>query len=243
MSSLFISDLHLSSQKPQLTQLFFSFLQRQAKKAEAFYILGDLFDAWIGDDDQSLFNQSIMQALAELTRQGVLTYFMPGNRDFLIGQSFIKKTGCRLLMDPCLIMLYGIPTLLTHGDLLCTLDQRYLTYRRFAHTKFLQTLFLQLPLSTRQKIATYLRKEEHEHFPCDNKKFDIVMDELVRWLKKYHAQWIIHGHTHQPCIQLFRVNKSRDKFQKRFVLSDWNSVQGNVLIVSPNKASELIYFS
>ncbi|MES2998916.1 MAG: UDP-2,3-diacylglucosamine diphosphatase [Pseudomonadota bacterium] len=242
MSTLFISDLHLSAQQPNLTRLFLYFLQHQARHAEALYILGDLFETWIGDDNETPFNKQIATALAELTASGVATYFMAGNRDFLMGQRFIEKTGCKLLADPKLITLYGIPTLLMHGDSLCTLDKRYVIFRRLTRTRFLQSLFLKLPLWLRQKIACYLRgnDNDHENTLSDETKFDVVMSTLCSDLKRYPAQLIIHGHTHKPCIQLFQVNKS---LLKRIVLSDWNTKQGNVLIISPNKRCELIYFS
>lgn len=243
MSTLFISDLHLSANQPALTRLFLYFLQHQARTAEALYILGDLFESWIGDDDESPFNQQIASALAELTARGVKTYFMPGNRDFLIGSRFLDKTGCQLLSDPTLITLYGIPTLLTHGDSLCTLDKNYMAFRRLARTRFLQSLFLGLPLFLRQKIARYLRGKEHMGTHRHDAKYDVVMDDLVKEAKQFSAQWIIHGHTHQPCIQLFNQKTKHDSFERRFVLSDWSPTQGNALIVLPNSDSALVYFS
>lgn len=248
MSTLFISDLHLSANQPALTRLFLYFIEHQARKAEALYILGDLFESWIGDDDTSPFNQQIASTLALLTASGVKTYFMPGNRDFLIGQRFIKQTGCQLLADPTLITLYGIPTLLSHGDSLCTLDKCYMLFRRLAHTRFLQFLFLQLPLFTRQKIARYLRGKDHSGIRPPQAKYDIVMNDLFKKIKQSSAQWIIHGHTHQPCIQLFKTSAfdtgtQSALFQKRFVLSDWSATQGNALIVKPNNSSTLVYFS
>ncbi len=250
MSTLFISDLHLSANQPALTRLFLYFIQHQARKAEALYILGDLFESWIGDDDESPFNQQIAATLAELNARGVKTYFMPGNRDFLIGQRFIKKAGCQLLNDPTLITLYGIPTLLTHGDSLCTLDKNYMAFRHLARTRFLQSLFLGLPLFLRQEIARYLRGKEHTGMPSHDAKYDIVMDDLMKEVKESSAQWIIHGHTHQPCIQLFNqetqhttAENSNAKRIKRFVLSDWSPSEGNALIVLPNRDSALVYFS
>lgn len=244
MSTLFISDLHLSANQPALTQLFLKFLQNQARQAEALYILGDLFESWVGDDDETPYNQQIVSALAELNASGVNTYFMPGNRDFLIGQKFINKAGVKLLTDPSFILLYDIPTLLTHGDSLCTLDKQYIYFRRLTHTRFLQVLFLKLPLSLRKKIARYLRGVDHTSMTGDP-KFDVVMAELFRCLKHYSAQLIIHGHTHLPCIQLF-INQSLQQHNNltptRIVLSDWSSTQGNVLVVTPKKY-ELIYFS
>ncbi|MES2141887.1 MAG: UDP-2,3-diacylglucosamine diphosphatase [Pseudomonadota bacterium] len=245
MSTLFISDLHLGANQPGLTRLFLNFLQNQARKAEALYILGDLFESWIGDDDETPYHQKIASALAELNASGVSTYFMPGNRDFLLGQRFAKKTGFKLLADPSFISLYGIPTLLTHGDSLCTLDKHYIYFRRLTRTRFLQSLFLKLPLSLRKKIARYLRGVDHANMIGDP-KFDVVILELFHTLQHYPAQLIIHGHTHQPCIQLFPKQSLKQynfPIRTRIVLSDWSTTQGNVLVVTPEGKYELIYFS
>lgn len=241
MSTLFISDLHLSSDQPAMTQLFLNFLQHPARKAEALYLLGDLFETWIGDDHLNPYNQKIMAALAELTASGVATYIMPGNRDFLIGKRFLQQTGCRYLNDPTLIDLYGCPTLLTHGDGWCTLDKHYQRYRRWSRHPFCQFIFLQLPLVWRQKIAHYLRGQEHSITPTHAEKYDVVVADLLACLKHYPgAQQIIHGHTHLPSIQLI---KQADKtWIKRFVLSDWRATKGNVLVALPNQTLKLIYF-
>lgn len=242
MSTLFISDLHLSSDQPAMTQLFLNFLQQQAKHAEVLYILGDLFETWIGDDNLSPYHQTIIAALAELTAQGVATYFMPGNRDFLIGKQFIQLTGCRYLADPSIIDLYGRPTLLTHGDSWCTLDKHYLRYRRWSRYPFFQCLFLHLPLVWRQKIANYLRGQEHTSMPTNTAKYDVVMADLLACLKHYPGtQQIIHGHTHLPSIQL--IKQTDNTWVKRFVLSDWHPTKGNVLVALPDQTFELIYFS
>lgn len=273
MSTLFISDLHLSVNQPALTRLFLYFIQHWAVKAKTLYILGDLFESWVGDDDVSPYQEQIASALAELTTKGVKTYFMPGNRDFLIGKSFIKKMRCELLPDPTLITLYGIPTLLMHGDSLCTLDKNYMAFRRLNRMRFIQLLFLQLPLGVRRKFARYLRAGGNSGTRSYDPKYDVVMNALLKEINQFSAQWIIHGHTHQPCIQLFnekctfgqidqklseqntcntRANGTESDIQikntsnpniKRFVLSDWVTNAGNVLVVSPNRDCQLIYFS
>jgi UDP-2,3-diacylglucosamine hydrolase len=241
MSTLFISDLHLSSDQPAITELFLNFLHQQARKAEALYILGDLFETWIGDDNLNTYNQKIIAALAELTDSGVGTYFMPGNRDFLIGNNFIQRTGCHYLADPTIIDLYGNPTLLTHGDSWCTLDKHYLRYRRWTRLRFWQFLFLQLPLAWRQKIANYLRGQEHSSTPSDAAKYDVVLPELLAYLKHYPGtEQIIHGHTHLPCIQL--IKQVDNTWIHRFVLSDWQPTRGNCLVVNSDQTFELSYF-
>lgn len=242
MSTLFISDLHLSSDQSTITQLFLNFLQHQARQAEALYILGDLFETWIGDDNLSPYNQTIITALAELTASGVATYFMPGNRDFLIGKRFIQQTGFRYLVDPTMIDLYGSPTLLTHGDSWCTLDKDYQRYRRWSRYPFWQFVFLHLPLTWRQKIANHLRGQEHATTRTDPAKYDVVMADLLAGLTHYpDTQQIIHGHTHLPSIQL--IKQADNAWIKRFVLSDWHPTQGNVLVALPDQTFELIYFA
>jgi UDP-2,3-diacylglucosamine hydrolase len=241
MSTLFISDLHLSAHQPGITRLFLHFLTHRAQQAETLYILGDLFETWIGDDNQTRFNTTIITALQALVASGVTTYFMPGNRDFLIGRRFIQQTGCYYLPDPTVIDLYGQSVLLTHGDSLCTLDKNYLRYRRWSRYRSLQFLFLKLPLALRQKIANRLRRIEHTITPENNAQYDVVISDLFRCLHQYsNSTLIIHGHTHQPCIQLIQQEAT---LIKRFVLSDWHDTQGNVLVAFPNLSFELVYFS
>lgn len=241
MSTLFISDLHLCSEQPGITQLFLNFLHQQAREAEALYILGDLFETWIGDDNVNSYNKTIITALADLTTNGVASYFMPGNRDFLIGQQFIQQTGCRYLKDPTVINLYGNLTLLTHGDRFCSLDKDYQRYRRLAHSRFWQSLFLHLPLGWRQKIANSLRAQEHSNPPINDAKYDVVISDLLACLENYpDIKQIIHGHTHLPSIQL--IKQLDNKWIKRFVLSDWQPLKANVLISYPNQQFKLNYF-
>jgi len=242
MSTLFISDLHLSSDQPEITQLFLDFLHQQAREAEALYILGDLFETWVGDDNINLYNTTIVAALAELTGSGVATYFLPGNRDFLIGKRFIQQSGCRYLADPTIINLYGNSTLLTHGDSFCSLDKDYQRYRRWSRLRIWQFLFLQLPLVWRQKIANYLRSQEHSGMPMDKAKYDVVLPDLLTCLKHYPGtQQIIHGHTHLPSIQL--IKSTENIWIKRFVLSDWHANRGNVLMANPDQTFSLVYFN
>src|SRR5690554_2187871 len=156
MATWFIADLHLSPARPDIAALFQDFLQNRVAKADALYILGDLFDAWIGDDDTSDFAQRIQRALRELTDSGVPVYFIAGNRDFLIGQQFSQNTGVSVLPEPSLVDLYGKPTLLLHGDTLCTDDHSYQRFRKVIRWRPLQKLLLALPLSWRMRIANKL---------------------------------------------------------------------------------------
>ncbi|MET0654675.1 MAG: UDP-2,3-diacylglucosamine diphosphatase, partial [Pseudoxanthomonas sp.] len=129
MTTLFISDLHLDSTRPAITELFGRFLHGEAKSAKALYILGDLFEAWVGDDDPSDVGASVASGLKDVADAGVAVYFIRGNRDFLVGQDYAQRSGFRILPDPAVVMLYGKPTLLMHGDLLCTDDVAYQAFR------------------------------------------------------------------------------------------------------------------
>jgi len=226
MSILFISDLHLDPEEPATVQIFLNFLQTQVRQAEALYILGDFFEVWIGDDDHTSFNQKIAAALKTLVTQGTAVYFMPGNRDFLLGKDYLQPLGCQLLTDPTLIDIYGVPTLLMHGDTLCTDDIRYLRFRRIVRNRWCQRLFLALPLSWRKKIAYQLRQQSQR----TQMLADATMHEIKRVMEQYKASLLIHGHTHRPSIQYFDLN---DQKVCRIVLSDWHN-SGNVLACYPN---------
>ncbi len=151
MTILFISDLHLSAERTDITDCFLTFMKKETKGIDALYVLGDLFEMWIGDDDDSPFHQQIKSAFKQLTDSGVPCYFIHGNRDFLVGKRFSLETGVQLLPEHTVIDLYGKPTLILHGDTLCTLDDDYQRYRKKVHNRFIQWLFFRLPLSYRQK--------------------------------------------------------------------------------------------
>ena len=157
MSTLFISDIHLCAQRPDMTAALVHFLEHDAPGADALYVLGDLFEFWIGDDDPNALHHQVTAALLALSQQNVPIYFIHGNRDFMLGQQFAKQAGMTLLGDPCIIDLYGERVLLSHGDLLCTRDERYQKYRRITQLKWLRWLFLRLPLTRRQAIAHKIR--------------------------------------------------------------------------------------
>lgn len=232
MATLFISDLHLDPTHPETTQLFLKFLQFQASHADALYILGDFFEVWVGDDDASAFNQTIISALKALTTAGVPVYIMHGNRDFLLGEQFLHQTGCQLLADPSVIDLYGTPTLVMHGDTLCTEDQAYLRFREKAHNPAYQRWFLSLPLFIRKFIARLLRTLSARRLgklnTTDIRILDANPDEVKQLIQYYQINMIIHGHTHIPSIQLNRI-----------VLGDWHAY-GSILVCKPNGQKRLI---
>jgi UDP-2,3-diacylglucosamine hydrolase len=226
MNTLFIADLHLKESQPEVVAAFLRFIDNHALQADAVYILGDLFEVWIGDDDDSAFNQKIMQALKKLTGANIPVYLMHGNRDFLIGKKFLHQTGCKLIKDPTCVNIYGIPALLMHGDTLCTEDKDYIKFRKKVRNRLLQLLFLLKPLKVRQTIASKMRANSQKAFTTKSPAtLDVTQTEVERLMHKYHTNYLIHGHTHKPNIHIFKFNK---KFSQRIVLGAWED-QPNML--------------
>jgi UDP-2,3-diacylglucosamine hydrolase len=224
---LFISDLHLSFEKPEITRRFITFLQHRAPQAQALYILGDLFDAWIGDDDPTPPNALIRKHFKQLTASGVSVYFLQGNRDFLLGNSFCTAAGINLLAETVVIDLFGTPTLLTHGDLLCTDDVPYQVFRAKAHSIEWQQNVLSKPLLLRLLVARWYRWRSYVH---KRKKSQDIMDvnqQTVMDMMREHDCWrLIHGHTHRPARHDFVID---GKNAQRFVLAAWRKEVGEVL--------------
>lgn len=238
MSTLFIADLHLSEQEPAITAGFLRFLKEQAINAESLYILGDFFDYWIGDDCPSSLHQTIADALKEVTDSGVTCYFIHGNRDFLLGQHFADKCGMILLPETQVLELYKHKILILHGDTLCTDDAGYQNYRKKVHTRWIQKLFLALPLFIRQKIAHKMRSSSQQ---ANQYKSESIMDvnqqAVIDTFRKYNVRWMIHGHTHRPAIHQINVD---NKVCHRGVLGAWHE-QGSMFKVTENDI-ELIFF-
>ncbi|RUO61909.1 UDP-2,3-diacylglucosamine diphosphatase [Pseudidiomarina insulisalsae] len=232
MATWFISDLHLSPARPDIAHLFFDFLRDTARSADALYILGDLFDAWIGDDDTSSFAAQVQDELRRFTDHGIPTYFVAGNRDFLIGREFSQRTGIRLLTDPYLVSLYGTPTLLLHGDLLCTDDQGYQRFRRWIRKPWVMRLLLALPLAARMRIANKLRHSSKTQRPLSEAELAIMDANCATvdaYLQRYEVKQMIHGHTHRPAIHEHRLPDGSSA--TRIVLGDWYT-QGSMLKVT-----------
>lgn len=222
MSVFFISDLHLHPSHQATTDRFLQFLTVDAKNAEALYILGDFFEAWIGEDGLNLHDQNVMQALSNYAKH-IPTYFMQGNRDFLISAETIKNYGITWLPDPYLFELYGKRILLMHGDTLCTKDIAYQRFRRFVRHPFTKHFFLNLPLFMRKKIAAKLRKNSlslHSKPPKDASIFDATEAAIEEAFKTHQADILIHGHTHKPIIQTISLGEAMQSVQ-RIVLGDW----------------------
>jgi len=220
VTTLFISDLHLDGSRPEITTLFLKFLEQEASKASCLYILGDFFEVWIGDDDDDPHHARVMSGLKALTAAGVPVYFMHGNRDFLIGGRFAERTGVQLLADPKVVDIGGSPTLLMHGDTLCTDDRQYQRARRFLRNGLVQGIYLALPLSLRRRIAAYARAKSKSDTAA---KAPYIMDVNQRAVESIMVQHsvrrLIHGHTHRPAVHRFKSGDG--KVMERIVLGDW----------------------
>jgi len=217
---LLISDLHLEEQRPDITRAFLALLDGRARTAESLYILGDFFEAWIGDDAMSPFQLSICKALRALSDSGTQIFLMHGNRDFMIGQAFCKAAGCTLLKDPSVVPLNGEPVLLMHGDSLCTRDEAYMRMRRYLRNPLTLWVLRHLPLGTRHKLARKLRNESRAQTRMKaNDIVDVTAEEIPRIMAQYGVRTLIHGHTHRPAIHKLLVGNDA---AKRIVLGDWD---------------------
>ena len=227
MPALFISDLHLSPERPAITRAFLVFLQQRATQASAVYILGDLFETWIGDDDPTELSLEIQRALGSLTDAGVPLFVQTGNRDFLLGRGFAKATGATILSDQHVITHYGHRALVMHGDSLCTDDLAYQRFRRYARNPLMQFCFKRLSLARRQKLAADMRKKSAA---ANSNKASAIMDvngEAVdSIMAKYRVTTLIHGHTHRP-------DRHQVASGERIVLGDWHRL-GWVLSLDEN---------
>ncbi|WP_317928773.1 UDP-2,3-diacylglucosamine diphosphatase [Halioxenophilus sp. WMMB6] len=234
MSTLFISDLHLDESRPQITKAFLRFLFNQASKADALYILGDLFEAWIGDDDDSEFVLHIKEAINRYAAAGVPTYFLHGNRDFLIGERFAEETGITLLNESTVVNLYDTPVLLMHGDTLCTTDSEYLEFRAQVRSPAWQAQVLSQPLAVRREMAKQLRAQSKSMNAMKAEDImDVTPSEVVAQMQAEHVTKLIHGHTHRPNRHIVDLGTSQGE---RIVLGDWGD-QGWYLNVEPDQWS------
>ncbi|MCE9550913.1 MAG: UDP-2,3-diacylglucosamine diphosphatase [Betaproteobacteria bacterium] len=225
--SLFISDLHLCAEQPHSMRVFLHFIQQIAPDADVLYILGDLFEYWAGDDDiDDPFNRQISDALHALSVSGTVVNIIHGNRDLLMGQKLAHACGATLLTDPTLLDLYGTPTLLTHGDLLCTDDIDYQNFRKQVHEPIWQQNFLAQPLAQRKAIIAQLRaRSENEKKLKSIDIMDVNLDAVASMLRSHHYPRMIHGHTHR----LKRHQHMVDGHScERWVLGDWHDT-GNAL--------------
>ena len=220
MHSIFISDLHLAPERPGSVDTFFGLVKGPASQAEALYILGDLFEYWIGDDDLSdPFNASIARALAVLSRAGVAVNLMQGNRDVLMGDEFAARCGGRLMAEPALLDLYGIRTLVMHGDTLCTDDVEYMKWRAKARDPAFQKQFLGQPIPERKRLILGMRQKSEEHKQGQSPAImDVAKMTVEQVLRDFDYPRLIHGHTHRPARHVHRIDGHDCE---RWVLNDW----------------------
>jgi UDP-2,3-diacylglucosamine hydrolase len=231
MTTLFVSDLHLHPARPAVCACFIDFVAAQAGQAQALYILGDLFDAWVGDDHPEPAYEPVKQALARCGAAGTPVFVLHGNRDFLLGEQFARQTGCTLLADPVVIDLYGERALLMHGDSLCTDDVDYQRMRQRLRDPAWQAQALALPLTERLELAQQARElSALSNRGKDEIIMDVNPDAVLRAFATYDVGLLIHGHTHRP--GLHRIPHA-DRELRRFVLGDWYR-HGNVLSASPD---------
>jgi UDP-2,3-diacylglucosamine hydrolase len=226
MTTLFISDLHLDASRPHITRLFVDFVRTDASRANALYILGDLFEAWIGDDTEDDTAAQVADALAGLHAQGVPCFYVHGNRDFLLGDAYARRARMTLLPDASVIEIEGERVLLMHGDALCTDDAAYQAFRSQSRSPAWQRAFLHRPIAERQAFAAQARAESQRYTrSVDDAITDVNADAVVQALRTHDVLRLIHGHTHRPAVHGL-VDGERSC--ERIVLGDWYE-QGSVL--------------
>lgn len=219
MATLFISDLHLDGSRPAATDAFLEFLTGDAVTADALYILGDLFEFWIGDDDPDPIYRKVIAALAKLTSSGTRCHVMHGNRDFMLGADFIKASGTIFLHDPTLIYVGGQTVLLSHGDVLCTDDIGYQRFRRIVRNPVVQRIYNSMPFSWRERITLKIRGTSMAKYGTRPPAIlDVNQQAVEIFLRQYGATTLLHGHTHRPAIHRFNLD---GKPATRIVLGDW----------------------
>lgn len=235
MATLFISDLHLEDSRPQMTDLLLRFLKGPAREAESLYILGDLFEFWIGDDALSETARQVATGLRQLSDAGVPCYFMHGNRDFLLGSDYAASAGLKLLPETIVLDLYGTATLLLHGDTLCTDDAEYQAFRAQVRDPKWQAGFLALPVKERFAIAQQARDASKQHTSTASMEIMDVNQGAVRSAFEQHdVRHMIHGHTHRPAFHELDLDDGESA--SRIVLADWYK-EGSVLLVTEDGVS------
>lgn len=220
MTTLFISDLHLHETRPAITHAFYAFLQERAQGVDALYILGDFFDAWIGDDDDAPLNKAVAQHLRALSDQGTSIYLMHGNRDFLLGEDFATAAGATLISDPIIIEINAEPVLLMHGDSLCTQDVEYQAFRQQVRSAAWQQHVLSQPIAARRALAAQIRAQsESKNSIKAEDIMDVTPAEVVRVMQEHGVKRLIHGHTHRPARHSLTIDGAP---AERIVLGDWH---------------------
>jgi UDP-2,3-diacylglucosamine hydrolase len=229
---LFVSDLHLDATAPDAVAQFCRFLADDARDCAALYILGDLFETWIGDDDDEAARATVCNALRELTRAGTPCFVLRGNRDFLLGREFEQRTGCTLLPDPVLLQAGAVRAVISHGDLLCGADHAYLQFRSLVRSRWFQSGFLRLPAATRRALASMARSRSREHTrQVRSEIMDVEASAVQAALRCANSSLLIHGHTHRPGVHSLQVD---GRTATRIVLGDWYD-QGSCLVLEDGR--------
>jgi UDP-2,3-diacylglucosamine hydrolase len=232
VKTLFISDLHLDPASPGIASQFVAFLDGEARGSDALYILGDLFEVWLGDDDPAPASREIVRALRRLTDAGVPCFLMHGNRDFLLGERFCRETGATLIADGTVKDLHGQPVLLMHGDVLCTDDVSYQRLRRIVRNPIVQWVFRHMSLARRQALAKKMREGSRMHVEATAAAImDVNAEAVADAIRRSGVRTLIHGHTHRPAVHELQVDGAA---ARRIVLGDWHA-QGSVLECSPGR--------
>ena len=226
MTTLFISDLHLDIDRPEIGAQFVDFLETEARAADSLYILGDLFESWVGDDDPNPHYAAMKGAIRALVDSGVPVFFMHGNRDFMIGKQFAAETGVTLLDDPLPVKLYGQSVLLSHGDELCTDDVQYQQVRQMTHDPEWQAMMRAKPLDERLAFAAQARAASKAHHQAASEEImDVNADAVRDAIRRYDVDILLHGHTHRPAVHEIDIP---GRTARRIVLGDWYE-QGSVV--------------
>ena len=239
--TLFISDLHLDAERPHHLMALEALLDQHAGKADALYILGDLFEVWIGDDDDNDFNLSAISLFKTFSASGSKLYFMHGNRDFLLGDTFAEQTGGQLVPEGTVADLYGTQTLLLHGDCLCIEDEKYQQFRAMVRNPQWQQEMLSKPLEERRVIAQGMRMQSKQSAAnnADN-IMDVTESEVIKVMEEAGVHDLIHGHTHRPGRHAYEIAGRK---VERVVLGDWTEQQGWVAAIDPEGEVSLESFA
>lgn len=226
--TLLIADVHLDERWPEISEWFLDLLATRARDADALYILGDLFEVWIGDDDDNAFYGQIQDALRALSDTGVSVFVQHGNRDFLLGPAFAERTGSTLLADSTIIKLHGTSVLLMHGDQLCTDDDEYQRFRAMSRDPSWQQEVLAKSIAERRQIAKYARSmsTESQRELAENIT-DVNPETVAEAMANAGVRHLIHGHTHRPAIH-------NDSHGERIVIPDWRPEGGGLLSWTPD---------
>lgn len=231
MATLFISDLHLEAARPEIGEQFLAFLEGEARGADALYILGDLFEAWLGDDDPNPYYATMKAALRKLSDTGVPIFFMHGNRDFMIGDDFAAETGVSLLEDPTVVDIHDHEVLLSHGDALCTDDVAYQQVRAMTRNPEWQAMMRAKSIEERIAFAVEARKQSMARGEAiSDEIMDVNEDAVKSLLREHSVDTLLHGHTHRPAVHDVKLE---DGLATRIVLGDWYE-QGSVVRWSPD---------